>query len=106
MKSDWFLSRLEAHRRAGRLDEASYARILEHESHATVAAYERNSEALKPVMIGSWESDHVEDVPRLFGKAYNLKFGLGVAATLGATLILVGTGLLICLLYTSPSPRD
>ena len=93
-----FLSRLAFHRAAGRLDEASYARILEHESNATIAAYDSNPEPLKPVAIGSWESDHVEDVPRLFGKAYNLKFGLGVAATLGATLILVGTGLLIALI--------
>ena len=98
MKSDLFLSRLDAHRRAGRLDEASYARILEHESHATVAAYERNPEALKPVMIGNWEPNHVDDLPRLFGKAYNMKFGLGVAATLGATLILVGTALLCALI--------
>ena len=93
-----FLSRLAFHRAAGRLDEASYARILEHESTATIAAYDSHPEALEPVMIGSWESDHVEDVPRLFGKAYNLKFGLGVAATLGATLILVGTGLFISLI--------
>jgi len=93
-----FLSRLAFHRAAGRLDEASYARILEHESNATTAAYDSHPEALKPVMIESWESDHVEDVPRLFGKAYNLKFGLGVAATLGATLILVGTGLFIALI--------
>ena len=93
-----FLSRLAFHRAAGRLDEASYARILEHESNATIAAYDSNPEPLKPVAIGSWEADHVEDVPRLFGKAYNLKFGLGVAATLGATLILVGTGLLIALI--------
>ncbi|MDP6194785.1 MAG: hypothetical protein QF880_03575 [Candidatus Poseidonia sp.] len=93
-----FLSRLAFHRAAGRLDETSYARILEHESNATIAAYDSNPEALKPVMIESWKSDHVDDVPRLFGKAYNLKFGLGVAATLGATLILVGTALLCALI--------
>ena len=93
-----FLSRLAFHRAAGRLDEASYARILEHESHATVAAYGRNPEALKPVTFEDWESDHDDDAPRLFGKAYNMKLGLGVAATLGATLILVGTGLLCVLI--------
>ena len=79
------------------LDEASYGRISD-ESYASIAAHERNSEAPNPVIIETATTDHVEDVTRLFGKAYNMKFGLGVAATLGATLILVGTALLCALI--------
>ena len=89
-----FLSRLAFHRAAGRLDEVMtyprtriqrYHRCVRQQSRAPQTRSDRDSN----------ESDHVEDVPRLFGKAYNMKFGLGVAATLGATLILVGTGLLM-----------
>ena len=93
-----FLSRLAAHRAAGRLDEASYARILEYESQATIAANERNPTAPEAVMIETGAFDHDDEASGLFGKAYNMKFALGVAATLGATLILVGTGLLSTLI--------
>jgi hypothetical protein len=89
MDSEAFLRRLETHRQGRRITDESYARI---------AAHERNPEGPHPVAIVSAEFDIVDDGPHLFRKAYNMKFSLGVAATLGATLILVGTALLCALI--------
>ena len=89
MDSEAFLRRLETHRQGRRITDESYARI---------AAHERNPGAPHPVPIVTGASDLVDHGPYLFRKAYNMKFSLGVAATLGATLILVGTGLLCALI--------
>ena len=90
MDSEAFLRRLETHRQGRRITDESYARI---------AAHERNPGAPHPVPIVTGASDLVDDGPFLFKKAYNMKFSLGVAAAIGATLILAGTGLLCVLIF-------
>ena len=89
MDSEAFLLRLDTHRQGGRITDESYANI---------AAHERNSEAPNPVIIETATTDHTADGPYLFRKAYNMKFSLGVAAAIGATLVLVGTALLCVLI--------
>ena len=90
MDAEAFLLRLNTHRQGGRITDESYA---------SIAAHERNSEVPNPVMIETGTTDHIDDGPYLFKKAYNMKFSLGVAAAIGATLILAGTGLLCVLIY-------
>ena len=89
MDSEAFLRRLETHRQGRRITDESYARI---------AAHERNVAFPTSFTVGAAAADPVDNGRYLFSKAYNMKFGLGVAATLGATLILVGTGLLCVLI--------
>ena len=89
MDSEAFLLRLDTHRQGGRITDESYA---------SIAAHERNSEAPNPVIIETATTDYIADGPYLFRKAYNMKFSLGVAAAIGATLVLVGTALLCVLI--------
>lgn len=90
MDSEAFLRRLETHRQGRRITDESYA---------SIAAHERNFKVPNPVMIETGTTDYIDDGPFLFKKAYNMKFSLGVAAAIGATLILAGTGLLCVLIY-------
>jgi len=94
MDVDAFLSRLESHRQAGRVDDASFSRVAEHERSQTKSAPD-------PIVIsethslGEAESKPAEEGPGL--AANSMRFSLGVAAAIGSTLMLVGIGLLASL---------
>ena len=95
MDTEAFLSRLDSHRQAGRVDDASFSRVAEYEKS-------QKTNAPAPIVIGDShvaseaESKPAEEDSRL--AANSMRFSLGVAATIGATLILVGIGLLASLI--------
>jgi len=86
MKSDTFLSRLDAHRQAGRVDDDTFQRIADHEA---------KHPSPSPQTFGGITDDVGEDqggsVPFL---EHGKRFSLAVVAAIGATLVLVGVGLL------------
>ena len=94
MDTDAFLSRLDSHRQAGRVDDASFSRIAEYEKS-------QNPSAPEAIVIdeghGASKADFeaTEEGSQL--AANSKRFSLGVAAAIGATLILVGIGLLASL---------
>ena len=94
MDIDAFLSRLDSHRQAGRVDDASFSRIAEYEKSQNRSAPEaividEGHEASKADFEATGEGSQLA--------ANSKRFSLGVAAAIGATLILVGVGLLASL---------
>ena len=97
MDTDAFLSRLDSHRQAGRVDDDSFSRVAEYEKS-------QKTSAPAPVVITSGDShapseaegEAAEEGSQL--AANSKRFSLGVAAAIGATLILVGIGLLASLI--------
>ncbi len=96
MDTDAFLSRLDSHRQAGRVDDDSFSRVAEYEKS-------QKTSAPAPVVITSGDShapseaegEATEEGSQL--AANSKRFSLGVAAAIGSTLILVGIGLLASL---------
>ena len=94
MDTDAFLSRLDLHRKAGRVDDGSFSRVAE---------YEKSQKTIVPAPIvidgghvaSEAESNPAEEATRL--AANSMRFSLGVAAAIGSTLILIGIGLLASL---------
>jgi hypothetical protein len=96
MDVDAFLSRLDSHRQAGRVDDASFSRVAEHErSQKTTAPSPITISTGDGHVSSGAESKAVEEGSQF--AANSLRFSLGVAAAIGATLILVGIGLLASL---------
>lgn len=94
MDADAFLSRLDSHRQAGRVDDASFSRIAEYEKSQKMSAP-------KAIVIdeghGASKADFEATGEGSQLAANSKRFSLGVAAAIGATLILVGVGLLASL---------
>lgn len=95
MDTDAFLSRLESHRQAGRVDDASFSRVAEYEKSQKTSAPEAiliddGDGASKADLEAAGEGSHLA--------ANSKRFSLGVAAAIGTTLILVGVGLLASLI--------
>lgn len=89
MRNGEFLSQLSGHLEAGRLDEASFNRIQKHElAKSDSASTEENSE---PTQLSN-------DGASLRFKDNAMRFSLGVVAAIGATLVLIGFGLLASLI--------
>lgn len=95
MDTEAFLSRLDSHRQAGRVDDDSFSRVAEYEKS-------QKTSAPAPIVIGdSHVASEAETKPAEEGshlEANSMRFSLGVAAAIGATLILVGIGLLASLI--------
>ena len=95
MDTEAFLSRLDSHRQAGRVDDASFSRVAEYEKS-------QKTNAPAPIVISdSHVASELETKPAEEGshlEANSMRFSLGVAAAIGATLILVGIGLLASLI--------
>ena len=95
MDTEAFLSRLDSHRQAGRVDDDSFSRVAEYEKS-------QKTSAPAPIVIGdSHVASEAESKPAEEGshlEANSMRFSLGVAAAIGATLILVGIGLLASLI--------
>ena len=94
MDADAFLSRLDSHRQAGRVDDASFSRIAEYEKSQKMSApkaivIDEGHGASKADLEATGEGSQLA--------ANSKRFSLGVAAAIGATLILVGVGLLASL---------
>lgn len=95
MDTDAFLSRLDSHRQAGRVDDASFSRVAEYEKSQKTSAPEAiliddGDGASKADLEAAGEGSHLA--------ANSKRFSLGVAAAIGTTLILVGVGLLASLI--------
>ena len=98
MDIDAFLSRLDSHRRAGRVDDATFSRVAEHErsekNDAPTSIVIENGSAVSGADLESTgEGSQLA--------ANSKRFSLGVAAAIGSTLILVGIGLLASLVDLS-----
>ena len=95
MDTEAFLSRLDSHRQAGRVDDDSFSRVAEYEKS-------QKKSAPAPIVISdSHVASELETKPAEEGshlEANSMRFSLGVAAAIGATLILVGIGLLASLI--------
>ena len=94
MDIDAFLSKLDSHRRAGRVDDATFSRVAEHErsekNDAPTSIVIENGSAVSGADLESTgEGSQLA--------ANSKRFSLGVAAAIGSTLILVGIGLLASL---------
>ena len=95
MDTDAFLSRLDSHRQAGRVDDASFSRVAEYEKSQKTSAPEAiliddGDGASKADLEAAGEGSHLA--------ANSKRFSLGVAAAIGTTLILVGVGLFASLI--------
>ena len=95
MDTEAFLSRLDSHRQAGRVDDDSFSRVAEYEKS-------QKTSAPAPIVISDGHmASEPETKPAEEGShlaANSMRFSLGVAAAIGATLILVGIGLLASLI--------
>lgn len=89
MKTESFLTRLDAHRKAGRLGDEAFAQISKYELQTNIESDTKH-------LSDSSEMDAASKGSVL--KNGSIRFSLGVVSAIGATLILVGVGLLSSLI--------
>ncbi len=94
MDTEAFLLRLDSHRQAGRVDDTAFSRVAEHERSLATSA---PASIVIDDGLAASEADFEATGEGSQLAANSKRFSLGVAAAIGATLILVGIGLLTSL---------